>query len=126
SRTPLGTGVLVERAEVSLVDLEVLGAMSSAIELGTGATGSVVGVDAHDNPGAGLVIRSGAASRISHSGFNKNGMSERTSAAIIVEAGARVRFDQNVFNGTTPEVFQLLPPDAAAAALHHNWFPRPQ
>ena len=34
--TPLGTGVLVERAEVSLVDLEVLGAMTAAVELGAG------------------------------------------------------------------------------------------
>jgi len=121
--TPLGTGVLVERADVSLVDLEVLGAMTAAVELGTGAAGSVVGVSIHDNPGAGLVIRSGAASRISHSGFNKNGMSERTGAPVIVEAGARVRLEQNVFAGITPDVFRTLSPDAAAAALRENWFP---
>ena len=121
--TPLGTGVLVERADVSLVDLEVLGAMAAAVELGTRSAGSVVGVDVHDNPGAGLVIRSGASSRISHSGFNKNGMSERTSAPVIVEAGARVRLEQNVFTGITPDVFRTLPPDAAAAALRENWFP---
>jgi len=121
--TPLGTGVLVERADVSLVDLEVLGAMTAAVELGTGSAGSVVGVSIHDNPGAGLVIRSGAASRISHSGFNKNGMSERTSAPVIVEAGARVRLEQNVFAGIAPDVFRTLSPDAAAAALRENWFP---
>jgi len=123
SKTPLGTGVQVERADVSLVDLEVLGAMSAAVELGAGAAGSVVGLDVHDNPGAGLVIRSGASTRISHSGFNKNGMSERTSAPVIVEAGARVRLEQNVFTGVTPEVFRTLTPDAAAAALRENWFP---
>ena len=123
SATPLGTGVLVERADVSLVDLEVLGAMSAAVELGAGSAGSVVGVDAHDNPGAGLVIRSGAASRISHSGFTKNGMSQRTSAAVVIEAGARVRLDQNVFTGVTPDVFSTLAPDAADAALRENWFP---
>jgi serine/threonine protein phosphatase PrpC len=126
SRTPLGVGVLVERSDVSLVDLEVLGAMTAAVELGAGSTGSVVGVDAHDNPGAGLVIRSGASSRISHSGFTKNGMSERTSAPVIVEAGARVRLEQNVFTGAAPEIFHALPPDAAAAALQQNWFPRSQ
>jgi serine/threonine protein phosphatase PrpC len=123
ARTPLGTGVLVERADVALVDLEVLGAMAAAVELGAGAAGSVVGVSIHDNPGAGLVIRSGATSRISHSGFNKNGMSERTSAPVIVEAGARVRLEQNVFAGITPDVFRTLSPDAAAAALRENWFP---
>jgi hypothetical protein len=126
ARTPLGVGVLVERADVSLVDLEVLGAMTAAVELGTGSAGSVVGVDAHDNPGAGLVIRSGASSRISHSGFTKNGMSERISAPVIVEAGARVRLEQNVFTGAAPEIFHALPPDAAAAAAQQNWFPRSQ
>lgn len=123
SKTPLGTGVLVERADVSLVDLEVVGAMTAAVELGMGAAGSVVGVSIHDNPGAGLVIRSGAGSRISHSGFNKNGMSERISAPIIVEAGARARLEQNVFAGITPDAFRTLTPDAAAAALRENWFP---
>ena len=123
SKSSLGTGVLVERADVSLVDLEVLGASIAAIELGTAAAGSVVGLDVHDNPGAGLVIRSGATSRISHSGFNKNGMSERTSAPVIVQAGAKVRFEQNIFTGVTPEVFQALPPDAAEAAIRQNWFP---
>jgi len=123
SRSPLGIGVLVERADVSLVDLEVLGATTAAVELGKGASGSVVGVSIHDNPGAGLVIRSGADSRISHSGFNKNGMSERISAPVIVEAGARARLEQNVFAGITPEVFHALPADAAAAALRENWFP---
>jgi len=123
SRTSLGTGVLVERADVSLVDLEVVGAMTAAVELRSGAAGSMVGVDAHDNPGAGLVIRSGATTRISHSGFHKNGMSERTSAPVIVEAGAAVRLERNVFTGVTPEVFRALTPDAAAAVLRDNWFP---
>jgi len=123
AKTPLGTGVLIERADVALVDLEVLGATIAALELGTSAAGSVVGLDVHDNPGAGLVIRSGASSRISHSGFTKNGMSERTSAPVIVQAGARVRLEQNVFTGITPDVFRMLPPDTAAAALRQNWFP---
>jgi hypothetical protein len=123
SQTSLGTGVLVERADVALMDIEVTGATSAAVELGTGAAGSIVGLDAHDNPGAGLVIRSGATSRISHSGFTRNGMSERTSAAVIVHTGARVRLQQNVFTGVTPEVFSTLAPDAAAAVLRENWFP---
>jgi hypothetical protein len=121
--TPLGTGILVERSDVALVDVEVLGAMTAAVELGAGAAGSMVGVHLHDNPGAGLVIRSGAASRISHSGFERNGLSQRTSAPLTVEAGARVRLEQNIFMGITPDVFRALPPDAVAAALRDNWFP---
>jgi hypothetical protein len=123
SKSSLGTGVLVERADVSLVDLEVLGASVAAVELGTAAAGSLVGLDVHDNPGAGLVIRSGATSRISHSGFNKNGMSERISAPVIMQAGAKVRLEQNIFTGITPDVFKMLPRDAAEAAIRQNWFP---
>jgi serine/threonine protein phosphatase PrpC len=123
SATSLGVGVLVERSNVSLVDLEVVGATIAAVELGPLAAGSLVGLDVHDNPGAGLVIRSGAASRISHSGFNRNGMSQRTSAPVIVHAGAKVRLEQNIFVGVTPDVFRALPADAAAAAMRQNWFP---
>jgi hypothetical protein len=42
---------------------------------------------------------------------------------VIVEAGARVRLEQNIFAGITPDVFRTLSPDAAAAALRENWFP---
>ena len=101
------------------------GKNTSAIGLAT-ATTLDPQAPGHGWTDRGIVIRSGAASRISHSGFTKNGMSERTSAPVIVEPGARVRLEQNVFNGTTPEVFRALPPDAADAALHQNWFPRPQ
>ena len=53
--TPLGTGILVERSLVSLVDVEILGASDSAVEFRAGAEGSLIGGDVHDNPGAGLV-----------------------------------------------------------------------
>ena len=86
--TPLGTGILVERSHVTIVDVEVVGASGRALEFGAGAEGSFIGGDVHDNPGAGLVIRSGASPRISHSGFARNGVSERVSAPVVVEAGA--------------------------------------
>ncbi len=121
--TPLGTGLLVRRAALSIVDVEVLGAMSAAVEFGAGASGSFIGGDVHDNPGAGLVIRSGASPRISHSGFVRNGMSERTSTPVIVEAGARPQLDQNVFTGVLPDVFRTLADDARLAVTRDNWFP---
>ena len=75
----------------------------------------------HDNPGAGLVIRLGAAPRISHSGFARNGVSERVSAPVVVEAGAAARLERNVFAGIAPEVFRSLGDDGDA--LRENWFP---
>jgi len=124
--TPLGIGLLVRRSSVSFVDVEILGAMSIAVEFGMGAEGSFIGGDVHDNPGAGLVIRSGAAPRISHSGFVKNGISERIGAPVIVEAGAGARLEQNIFGGIAPDAFRSLTPDARLAVTRDNWFPGAQ
>jgi hypothetical protein len=121
--TPLGTGLQVRRSTVSIVDVEVLGALVAAVEFGEGAEGSFIGGTVHDNPGAGLVIRSGASPRISHSGFASNGMSERTAAPVVVEPGASPRLDQNVFTGVGPDVFMALDAEARAAVTRDNWFP---
>src|SRR5438034_3169525 len=58
--TPLGTGVLVKDSEVSVVDVEVMGAKNVAIDIDSKAHVSVSGSDIRDNPGAALAIRSGA------------------------------------------------------------------
>lgn len=121
--TPLGIGLLVQRANLSVVDVEILGAMSIAVEFGPGAEASLIGADVHDNPGMGLVIRSGASPRISHSGFIRNGMSERVGAPVVVEAGAKPRLEQNVFTGIGPEALRFLAPEARLAVTRDNWFP---
>jgi hypothetical protein len=121
--TPLGTGLLLRGATLSIVDVEVLGATSAAVEFGAGSAATFIGGDVHDNPGAGLVIRSGASPRISHSGFVRNGMSERTSTPVVVEAGASPQLDQNVFVGIVPDAFRALAPDARLALTRDNWFP---
>jgi len=119
--TSLGTGILVERSHVTIVDVEILGASDRAVEFGPGSEGSFIGGDVHDNPGTGLVIRSGASPRISHSGFARNGVSERVSAPVVVEAGSAARLERNVFAGVEPEVFRAF--GAAGAVLRENWFP---
>jgi PPM family protein phosphatase len=121
--TPLGTGVLVERSQVTIVDVEVMGASGPALEFAAGSEGSFIGGDVHDNPGAGLVIRSGASPRISHSGFARNGVSERVSTPVIVETGANPRLEWNVFAGVDPAAFDALAADEAASATRENWFP---
>jgi len=119
--TPLGTGILVERSHVTIVDVEIVGASDRAVEFGAGSQGSFIGGDVHDNPGAGLVIRSGASPRISHSGFARNGVSERVSSPVVVEAGASARLERNVFAGVEPEAFRTFAADGAV--LRENWFP---
>jgi serine/threonine protein phosphatase PrpC len=127
--TPLGTGLLVKEAEVSVTDIEVSGAANVAIDLedqSGAARITVMACDIHDNPGAALAIRGGASPRIAHNVFVRNGLSERSPAAIDVEQwqqGAEPRFSGNVFYGITSKVFGNLSDDARAALVRDNWFP---
>ena len=121
--TPLGTGVFVKGAGVSIVDVEISGALTVAIEFNQMAGGGVTGSDIHDNPGAGLAIRSGASPRIAHNVFARNGLSERAQASLIIEGNAEPSIVGNVFQGVTPKVFQTLTDAARLGVLRQNWFP---
>jgi serine/threonine protein phosphatase PrpC len=121
--TPLGTGVLVKGAQVSIADVEITGALTVAIDLDQMAGGGVTGSDIHDNPGPALAIRSGASPRIAHNVFARNGLSERARASLIVEAGAEPSFVGNVFQGVTSNVFQSMGHAARLSIMRENWFP---
>jgi serine/threonine protein phosphatase PrpC len=121
--TPLGTGVLVKGAQVSIVDVEITGALTVAIDLDQMAGGGVTGSDIHDNPGPALAIRSGASPRVAHNVFARNGLSERARASLIIEAAAEPLFVGNVFQGVTPNVFQSLGHAARLNVMRENWFP---
>jgi serine/threonine protein phosphatase PrpC len=121
--TPLGTGVLVRGASVSIVDVEVTGALTVAIDLSETTGGGVTGSDIHDNPGPALAIRSGASPRISHNVFARNGLSERVRASLVIEAGAEPSIVGNVFQGVAPKVFQSLTDAARLSVMRENWFP---
>jgi serine/threonine protein phosphatase PrpC len=121
--TPLGTGVLVKNAGLSIVDVEITGAHAAAIDLGQMADGGVTGSDIHDNPGPALAIRAGASPRIAHNVFARNGLSERATASLVIEAGAEPSIVGNVFQGVTPKVFLSLGEAARLNLMRENWFP---
>jgi serine/threonine protein phosphatase PrpC len=121
--TPLGTGVLVKGAHVSIVDVEITGALAVAIDLDQMAGGGVAGSDIHDNPGPALAIRSGASPRIAHNVFARNGLSERARASLVIERGAEPSFVGNVFKGVSPKVFLSLGDTARLSLMRENWFP---
>jgi PPM family protein phosphatase len=123
--TPLGTGVLVRGSEVSIVDVEVTGAVHVAIAINDMSRASVIASDIHDNPGAALAIRS-ASPRIAHNVFARNGMSERVQGSWIIDESASPRFSGNVFHGVSQEAFGHLSDDARAALARDNWFPESQ
>jgi PPM family protein phosphatase len=119
--TPLGTGLLVFDAVLSIVDVEVTGATKAAVEIGGSGT-SLVGGDLHDNPGAGIVIRAGATPRVANTTFVRNGTPDRARAPLVIEAGARPRFAGNVFRGIGPDAFHALDASARLALVNDNWF----
>jgi len=123
--TPLGTGVLVRNSDVSIVDVEVTGAVHVAIAINDLSRASVMASDIHDNPGVGLAIRS-ASPRIAHNVFARNGMSERVQGSLIIDESALPQFSGNVFHGASQEAFGHLSDDARAALARDNWFPESQ
>lgn len=120
--TPLGVGLFVRDATVMLSDIEISGARLTAIEVAAGAGATILGGHIHDNPGAGLTIRSGAQPRIAHSQFVRNGMSERAAGAIVIDAGARPQLVGNVFHGLLVESLTGLSQAERAEVRSANWF----
>jgi PPM family protein phosphatase len=119
--TPLGTGVLVRGSEVSLVDIEVTGAVNTAIAVDGTSVATILASDVHDNPGAALAIRS-ASARIAHNVFMRNGMSERVRRSFIIDEGADPQFSGNVFHGVSHDAFGDLSDASRAALGRDNWF----
>jgi serine/threonine protein phosphatase PrpC len=126
AQTPLGIGILVEGSGVSLVNVEVSGASTAAVSFARDSAGELMSSDIHDNPGSGLSIRAGARPRITHNVFNRNGLSQNTTAAFTVEQGAVPFLQQNVFLGIRPDVFTTFDQAARLRLEHDNWFMVPR
>lgn len=120
--TPLGTGIRVSNAHLTIVDVEITGAAHVAVDIGGAALATILGSHVHDNPGTGLAIRRGAAPRISQNVFARNGLSERSGAAIVIEPDAQPALFGNVFQGVSVDALRALGDAAAARAAHDNWF----
>jgi serine/threonine protein phosphatase PrpC len=128
--TALGTGLLVQNSEVSIIDTEISGATNVAIDIVGTSRVDVMASDIHDNPGAALAIRSGASARITHNVLKRNGASPHTPAPIILGAKTDLRIAANMFYDVTPAAFRGLSQPARAAITRDNWFsaahaPRP-
>jgi PPM family protein phosphatase len=121
--TPLGIGVLVSGAQLSIADVEITGALNVAVGFDQTAGGSLSGSDIHDNPGAALAIRTGASPRIAHNVFARNGLSERARASVIIDPTAEPTITANVFQGVAPKVFQPMREAARLSVMRENWFP---
>jgi serine/threonine protein phosphatase PrpC len=120
--TPLGTGVAIRNAAVTLVDVEIAGAARVAVDIAGMSGGTILGVDIHDNPGAAMRVRTGATTRIAHSSFVRNGAAAGDATWLLVETGAAPHFSRNVFHGIVPAAFVTLDESARALVARENWF----
>jgi serine/threonine protein phosphatase PrpC len=121
SATPLPVGILVQNSTVSIRDVEITGATRVAVEFEGGGTSALMASDIRDNPGPALIVRDGATPRVSHNSFERNGRSDRASAAVIVQR-ASPTFSSNVFVGMSETSFTGLSDTAAASVKRDNWF----
>ncbi len=118
--SPLGVGVITRDAAVRLVDLDISGAVTSAVDLGPGDSLVLSGSHIHDNPGAGLVIRSGATPRITNNTFANNAYSDVLSTALVIETGAAPEWSENVFKGMTLQDVAGLDPPLRSSLSERN------
>lgn len=120
--TPLGTGIVVRNSDLMLSDIEITGAHTAAIEYAGSSGGSLVAAHLHDNPGAAIVVRTGAFPRIAHNVFERNATSERAPGLILVESGGRPVLTGNTFQGVRAESVTLPTAADTAALRRDNWF----
>jgi hypothetical protein len=87
---PLGTGLLVEESAIEVENVEISGAVAAAVDLRAGARAVVRRSFVHDNPGTGVVIRSGAEPRLELNVILHNGtQSGSPGPGVLVETGAQ-------------------------------------
>ena len=122
--TPLGAGVIVRNSDLTLSDVEITGARAVAIEYSGSSGGAVTAAEVHDNPGAGIVVRAGAAPRIAHNRFGRNATARGAAGTLFAEADARPTVIGNIFVGLRPDGL-AVPPSLAPAIARDNVFLAP-
>jgi PPM family protein phosphatase len=120
--TPLGVGIGISNGGLSINNVEITGAATAGIDFGEGSSATLVGSVIHDNPGAAILIHAGANPRVSNNVFNRNGMSERAPGNVVIEAGGKPVFQDNVFVGLSPDSFATLDELARLRLKDSNWF----
>ena len=120
--TPLGIGIGIMGGDLSVIDVEIVGATRAGIEFGESSSATLLASEIHDNPGAAMFIRAGANPRVTNNVFTRNGMSERALGSFVIDAASKPLFQRNVFVGLSPEVFVALDETARLSLKKLNWF----
>jgi serine/threonine protein phosphatase PrpC len=121
-RVPLDVGIRLDDAAVTIEDVDVSGARLAAIAIEGPRPATIHASRIHDNPGAGIVVRSGASARIAHNRIEDNGRAAPASPGIELERGARAEIADNVIVGNGAAGVRGLAGAERAAALARNLF----
>jgi hypothetical protein len=124
--TPLGVGISVTGGDLSIIDVEIVGATKAGIDFGIGSFATLLSSEIHDNPGPAMFVRAGANPRITNNVFSRNGMSERASGSFVIEPASAPHFQRNVFVGLGSDAFAALEEKARLELNTLNWFLSPR
>jgi hypothetical protein len=120
--TPLGIGIDAGRSGLTVIDVEISGAMKAGIDFGEHSSATLLASEIHDNPGPAVIVRSQAMPRIAHTTFRRNGLSEHVPGGLVIDEGSAPVFERNVFIGMSPDAFFGMDEAARAALKNVNWF----
>jgi serine/threonine protein phosphatase PrpC len=120
--TPLGVAIGIANGGLSINNVDISGAAIAGIDFGEGSSATLLGSAIHDNPGAAIFVRAGANPRLSNNVFTRNGMSERAPGNVVIEAGGKPVFQDNVIVGLSPESFVTLDELGRLQLKDSNWF----
>jgi PPM family protein phosphatase len=97
--TPLGTGVLIRDSDIDVMDVEISGATSVAIDVRDRARVNLVGSTIQSVAGAALAATPGTALRVANNRFVRHDTSNRVVAPMVIPAGIDAKFGGNIFQG---------------------------
>lgn len=119
--TPLSVGVVTRGASVRLVDLDISGAMTAAVDVGAGDEVQLLGSEIHDNPGSGVVMEVDAAVRLAHNVFARNG-STPDAMPFVIHPETRLDITGNIFRGMDLQALGPIDDEAQRVAASSNVF----
>jgi PPM family protein phosphatase len=120
--TPLGVGISITEAAVSIVDVEIWGAARAGVEFSGSRTATLLGSHLHDNSGAALVVHGAASPRVVNNTFSRNRFVDPSAPALTIAPGAAPLFRHNVFVGLSPDAATLLERHTGLPLTAENWF----
>ncbi len=113
-------GLHLEDSQVEAVDLEILGATGSGIEIAGADRSSITTCYIHDNPGAGVVVSGGAATQLRQNLITTNGKGAPKRPGVEIRGEARPQLVDNRIEGNAAAGVWLPSPERADEMFQWN------